>query len=228
MKSPRLLVLLALVTLWPVSLAFAVPATTITSITVQDTHCIYKDGSAPCNVGPGMTITINGSNFGKVAGVVSLCNCLPPTIQSWSSTRVTVVVNSVAPNASLSLRDSGGAFSNTIPYNALGPVITSIVVGDCTYYPEWSPNLCKITPGTQFTINGSYFGPQSGGGTVVTCSGCGNTAATVNNWNPNWVASPSSNYNQIEVTATEATCGSTIAVFTDSMWSNYIPYYTTC
>ena len=228
MKSPRLLVLVALVTLWPVTLVFAAPGTTITSINIHDTSCVYKVGSVPCNVGPGMTIDIKGSNFGDVSGVVTLCNCLPATIKSWSRTRVTVVVNSVAPYASLYLRDAAGELSNTIPYNALGPVITSIVVGSCTYYPEWSSNQCKITPGTQFTINGSYFGPTSGGGTVVTCSGCGNTAATINNWNSNWLTYPSSNSNQIEVTATETTCGATIAVLANSMWSNYVPYYTSC
>jgi len=223
-KSSRLLFLLALVTVWATSLVFAAPSTIITSIRVVDTSCYYTAGNAPCSIGPGMKIYINGSNFGKVTGVVTFCNCAPATIKDWSATRVTVIVNSVAPIASLQLQNGSGGFSNSIPYNPLGPVITSIVVGSCTYIPDWTSNLCKIAPGTQFTIYGSYFGPSTGGGTVVTCSDCGNATATINSWNPNWLANPSPYYNQIDATATQAICGSTIAVFADSIWSNYIPY----
>ena len=172
MKLYRFLTLLTLVTVSLACIAFA-QAPTITTIGVKDTGCFYKVGSKPCSIGPGMTVNINGSNFGKVPGGVTLCDCPPATIITWYSNRVTVVVNSVTPSASLYLETLGGSFSNTIPYSPLGPVITSIVVDNCTYVPNQSSNLCKITPGTQFTINGSYFGPSTDGGIAVTCTDCG-------------------------------------------------------
>jgi hypothetical protein len=223
MKLYRFLTLLTLVTVSLACIAFA-QAPTITTIGVKDTGCFYKAGSKPCSIGPGMTVNINGSNFGKVPGGVTLCDCPPATIITWYSNRVTVVVNSVTPSASLYLETLGGSFSNTIPYSPLGPVITSIVVDNCTYVPNQSPNLCKITPGTQFTIKGSYFGPSTDGGIAVTCTDCGGGSATINSWDPNWLTSPSPYNNQIVATASQAICGSTVAVFVDSMWSNYIPY----
>ena len=127
MKLYRFLTLLTLVTVSLACIAFA-QAPTITTIGVKDTGCFYKVGSKPCSIGPGMTVNINGSNFGKVPGGVTLCDCPPATIITWYSNRVTVVVNSVTPSASLYLETLGGSFSNTIPYSPLGPVITSIVV----------------------------------------------------------------------------------------------------
>ncbi|MGA2001952.1 MAG: hypothetical protein ABSG70_01140 [Terriglobales bacterium] len=223
MKSLRMFALVVLAAVWPAALAFA-QAPTITTIGVKNTQCFYKAGSKPCNIGPGMTININGSNFGKTAGGVILCDCPAATVISWAQNRVTVVVNSVTPNASLYLETIGGALSNAIPYNPLGPVITSIVVGNCTYVPNQSPNLCKVAPGTQFTINGSYFGPVTDNGYVITCGDCGVGTATINSWNPDWLTNPSPYNNQIEATANQAICGSTIGVFVDGIWSNYVPY----
>lgn len=223
MKSLRFVVLLVLAAACPATLVFA-QAPTITTIGVKNTKCFYKAGATPCNIGPGMTININGSNFGKTAGGVSLCDCPPATVISWYQNRITVVVNSVTPNAGLYLETVGGSVSNAIPYTALGPAITSIVVGSCTYVPNQSPTLCKITPGTQFTINGSYFGPATASGYVITCSDCGVGAATINSWDPDWLTDPSPYNNQIEATATQAICGSTVGVFVDGLWSNYVPY----
>jgi hypothetical protein len=135
---------------------------------------------------------------------------------------VVVTVNAATPNTSLMLETVGGAFSNGVPYNALAPLITSIVVGTCTYVPNQSPFLCMITPGTQVTINGSYFGPPTGGGSVITCD-CGVPPTTIS-WNPNWSTSPSPYNNQIVITANQAVCGSTVAILFDTMWSNYVPY----
>ena len=223
MKALRSLGLLVLVFAWLASFAFA-QAPTITQVTVKNTGCIYKVGvsSKQCSIGPGMTLNVVGSNFGKATGGVSLCDCAPTTIVSWSNTRVIVIVNAVTPSASLMLETEGGAWSNGIPYSALGPVITSIVVGNCTYTPNQSQFLCLITEGTQFTINGSYFGPPTSGGYVSTCD-CG-AAATINSWDPNWSTSPSPYNNQIVATANRALCGSTVAVFVDMMWSNFVPY----
>ena len=224
MTTLRSLGLFALITLWLASVAFA-QAPTITGVGVKDTGCFYKVGvtTKPCSIGPGMTLNVNGSNFGPPGGTVALCNCPPATVVSWSSTRVTVIVNAVNPGSNLFLETEGGSFSNNIPYTAVGPLITSIVVGNCTYIPNQSQNLCLITPGTQFTINGSYFGPATDGGYVITCNDCGG-GATVNSWDPNWLTSPSPYNNQIVATANLAYCGSTIGVYVDSMWSSFIPY----
>jgi hypothetical protein len=222
MKSLRLICLVALAPLWLASTMLA-QSPAITSVTVKDTACTYKAGGSTrqCSIGPGMTIIVKGSNFGTPAGTITLCDCAATTIVLWTSTRVTATVNTVTPNASLVLETIGGAFSNAIPYTPLGPVITSIVVGNCTYIPNQTPTLCLITPGTQVTINGSYFGPMSPNNQAVTCD-C--TAATINSWNPNWLTSPSPYNNQIVITATQAVCGSTVAVLTGELWSNYIPY----
>jgi len=219
MKSLHLTLLLAIVAALLVSNAFA-QAPTITSINVKDTHCFYKVGvsTRQCSIAPGMTIFVNGTNFGNTGGGITLCDCQPTTIVKWTSTRVTVVVNAATPNAALYLETLGGAVSNTVPYTALAPVITSIVVGNCTYIPNQSPTLCFIAPGTQFTINGNYFGP---GGAVSTCD-C--QAPTIISWDPNWQTSPSPYNNQIVVTANQAVCGYTIGVLVDTMWSNYVPY----
>jgi hypothetical protein len=225
MKLLRLLAIMAFASTGLLSLASA-QSPTITGVVVKDTKCSYKVGghNNPCSIGPGMTLSINGSNFGKPGGTVTLCDCPATTVVAWTSGQVIVIVNSVTPNASLYLETIGGSFSNTVPYNPLGPAITSIVVGDCTYVPDQSPNLCKIAPGTQFTINGSYFGPSTGGGIVITCTSCGGGNATIDSWNPNWLTNPSPYNNQIVATASQAICGSTIAVWTDTMWSNYVPY----
>jgi hypothetical protein len=224
MKSLRLLCLVALASLLLASTVLA-QSPTITSVTVKDTACTYKVGSSTrqCSIGPGMTLIVKGSNFGPFGGVIGTCDCPTATTVTWTSTRVTATVNTVNPNASITLETSQGGFSNAVPYTPLGPVITSIVVGNCTYIPNQSRFLCLITPGTQVTINGSYFGPStSPGNQVITCDSCAN--ATINSWDPNWLTGPSPYNNQIVITATEAHCGNTVAVFAGELWSNYVPY----
>jgi hypothetical protein len=171
-----------------------------------------------------MTLIVRGTNFGPPSGSIILCDCLTANTVTWTSTRVTATVNNVTSNSAISLETEGGAFStDAVPYTALGPVITSIVVGDCTYIPDQSATLCLITPGTQFTINGSYFGPLSSDYShVQTCGGC--QFATINSWDPNWSTSPSPYNNQIVAVANQAVCGSTIAIFADMIWSNHVPY----
>jgi hypothetical protein len=225
MKSLRLLCLAALAPFWLASTMLA-QSPTITSITVKDTGCIYTVGSSTkqCSVAPGMTLIVKGTNFGPPGGVIILCDCLTATTVKWTSTRVTATVNNVNSNSNISLETAGGTHStDAVPYIALGPVITSIVVGNCTYVPDQSPALCLITPGTQVTINGSYFGPFSSNYSHVrTCDS--NCLATINSWNPNWSTSPSPYNNQIVAVANQAVCGSTVAVFADQIWSNFVPY----
>jgi hypothetical protein len=225
MKSLCLFCLVALTSLWLASTTLA-QSPTITSVTVKDTACTYKVGSSTrqCSIGPGMTLIVKGINFGPPGGVIRTCNCPTATTLTWTSTRVTAIVNNVTPNASVFLETGGGQFSTTVPYIFLAPLITSIVVGNCTYIPNQTPNLCLITSGTQVTINGSYFGPMSPNNQARTCD-C--AAATINSWDPNWLTSPSPYNNQIVITATQAVCGSTVAVLPGVVWSNYIPY-TTC
>jgi hypothetical protein len=222
MRSIRLFGLVALAPLWLASTAVA-QSPTVTSVTVKDTACTYTVGvsAKQCSIGPGMTLIVKGSNFGTSGGGITLCDCTAATIVQWKPTRVTATVNFVTPNATLALETIGGSWSNAVPYTALGPVITSIVVGNCTYIPNQTPTLCLITPGTEVTINGSYFGPASPYNEVRTCD-C--DAATINSWNPNWLTSPSPYNNQIVATVQQAVCGNTVAVFSDSIWSNYIPY----
>jgi len=226
MKALRSLALLVFGTLLLASFAFA-QAPSITVFTVVNPSCVYRVGvsSKQCSIGPGMELIIYGSNFGPPGGVVVLCDCPQATVVQWTSSRVTVIVNAEAPSSNLYLETVGGFFSNNVSYTALAPLITSIVVGDCTYVPNQSNHLCLMTAGTQFTINGSYFGPATDGGYVITCNDCGG-AATINSWDPNWLTHPSPYNNQIVATVNpgQAICGSTIGVYVDGMWGNFIPY----
>lgn len=223
MKLIRLSCLVALVPLWLVSTALS-QSPKITTITVRNTGCIYTVGTSttPCEIGPGMILTVEGSNFGEEGGGVDLCDCNFITTVSWTSTRVTGTVNWVAPNSILNLETAGGAWSNALPYTALGTVIEYIRVGNCTYVPNKSGKQCVITPGTQVTIYGRYFGP--GPGQVATCD-CQN--ATIDSWDPYWATDPTPQNNKIVATAVDAVCGSTLAVSIDGMLSNTVPY-TTC
>src|ERR1035438_7696924 len=122
MKLLRLLGIMAFASTGLLSLASA-QSPTITGVVVKDPKCSYKVGghNNPCSIGPGMTLSINGSNFGKPGGTVTLCDRPPTTVVAWKSGQVIVIVNSVTPNASLYLETIGGSFSNTVPYNPLGP-----------------------------------------------------------------------------------------------------------
>ena len=222
MKSFRFLAVPVILTALLACHAFA-QTPVIASISVKDTGCINKVGISTelCSLAPGMTIVIVGNNFGEATGGGSLCDCPSPTILKWSPTSITALINAVTPNSVLMVETRGGLWSNSVTYTALAPVITSIDVGNCTYIPDQSPLLCRITPGTQFTINGNYFGPQTIYSDVTTCD-C--TAATISSWNPTWTTSPSPFNNQIVATATDAVCGSTVAIIVNTMWSNYVAY----
>jgi hypothetical protein len=180
MKSLRLLFLAAIAPFWLASTTLA-QSPTITSVTAKDTRCVYNVGisTKQCSIAPGMTLIVKGTNFGPPGGVIISCDCLTATTVTWTSTRVTATVNNVTVNASISMQTVGGQQStDSVPYTFLAPVITSVVVGNCTYIPDQSSTLCLITPGTQVTINGSYFGPFSSSYSHVrTCDGC---LATIN------------------------------------------------
>src|ERR1700733_14591760 len=132
-----------------------------------------------------MRLIVRGTNFGPHSGAIILCDCRTATTVTWTSTRVTATVNNVSSSSNISLATEGGAISrDAAPYTALGPVITSIVAGNCTHVPDQSSSLCLITPGTQLTINGSDFEPLSSDDRLVrTCNGC---TPTINSGNPNW------------------------------------------
>jgi hypothetical protein len=187
-------------------------------------------------MGPGMTLVVNGINFGRSSGIVSTCDCGQITVPSgkWTPTKITGTVNWVYTNPSsgsngIQVETAGGSWSTAVPYTALGAVITSIQVGTCTYTPGVSATQCVITAGTQFTINGSYFGPGPiVSGPQVTICDCSNP--TINSWNPNWTTSASATGNVIVATATAAACGTSIIVWSDGLnflGSNPVPY-TTC
>jgi hypothetical protein len=197
---------------------------TITHLEVKETRCVYLPGSSdePCSIGPGMTLWIKGANFGEQGGTVSLCDCGGAIINRWTPDSITATVSYVAPNSVFSIETTQGAYSNSLSYSALAPIIDRVHIGDCTYIPGVSRHLCMVVPGSQITIRGKYFG--RGSGEVATCD-CAN--ATIDSWNPDWLLNPTPAENTITVTAVDAECGSTISVQADGMWSNAVPY-TTC
>jgi len=236
MKSLRFFLPVLLAAAWFNSAA-AAQTPTITSIKIQDTGCVYTVGvsTTPCKMGPGNTLIVNGTNF-STGGIVSTCDCAQITVPAgkWTATKITGTVNWVYTNPSsgsngIQVETSGGLWSSAVPYTALGAVITSIQVGSCTYVPNVSSTQCVITAGTQFTINGSYFGPGPVvSGPQVTMCDCSNP--TINSWNPNWATSPSPTGNVITATAVVAECGNAITVWSDGLnflGSNPVPY-TTC
>jgi hypothetical protein len=199
-------------------------APTITSIQLDGNGCQFSAGSTaqPCNIGPGMVLTVNGQNFGPAGGGVGLCDCPDSTTIRWTPTQITVTVDVVGPHSVIQVENQGGYYSNTVPYVALAPVITGIEVGACHYTPNVSHEQCAVTVGASVTIEGNYFGRYPG--QVSTCE-C--TAASIDSWNPNWLTNPRQFDNAIMMTPVEAVCGSSIVVEADGMWSNPVPY-TTC
>jgi hypothetical protein len=199
------------------------PAPVITSIHVDNT-CDFSvsDSQTPCPIGPGMTLIITGENFGG-DGNVGLCDCPTTTVERWTPTGIIAMVDMVTPASAIMVETAGGAFSNAVPYTAIAPVIRRIDAGKCTYIPGVTRHLCQITPGTQFTIVGDFFG-RFVGGQVATCD-CAN--ATVDIWNPDWLVNPHTQNNRIVATAVDAECGSSVVVQAGGMWSNPVPY-TTC
>jgi hypothetical protein len=201
---------------------------TITSISLKENQCTYTVGSsnAPCAIGPGMTLTIEGTGFGTTPGFVNLCDCGLATNVKWGDSQVVALVNWIGPNSALNVETEGGSYSNALPYTALAPVITSITVGDCSYVPNVSKKLCTIAPGSTITIQGKYFGPQSQYGLVSLCD-CDDAAVV--SWDPSWSITPSAAQNEIIAVATQTQSGSNLAVQANGIWSNGISYITgTC
>jgi hypothetical protein len=168
-------------------------------------------------MGPGNTLIVTGANFSS-GGIVSTCDCGEITVPpgQWTSTKITGTVNWVYSGSSIAVETSGGWWSNTVPYTGLGAVITRIQVGSCTYTPNVSATQCVITPGTQFTIQGSYFGPGPVvSGPQVSICDCSNP--TINSWNPNWASTPSPTGNVIVATAVVALCGNSIVVWSEGL-----------
>jgi hypothetical protein len=222
MRVVRLLCLVASIPLWLASAAQC-QLPTITSINV-DTGCIYIVGvsKTPCEIGPGMVVTVNGNSFGEIGGGIDLCDCPFLTTITWAPTKITGLVGQIAPDSTIYVETAGGSYSNSLPYAALGPVIESIESGKCTYLPNKSVKQCVIAPGTQITIKGRNFG--GGPGEVGTCD-C--ESAVIDSWDPDWAINPSPTHDTIVATAVDTEPGSTISVFINGILSNAIPY-TTC
>ena len=225
MKVLRVFVPLTLFALWLCSTASG-QTPTITSYSVSG--CTYNPGGTPCAIGPGTFLTVNGQNFGS-SGLVFTCDCGYFLPKSASETKITVYVYSVAANSSIQVETSGGAYSNTVPYTPIAAQITKLVVGSCTYIPNQSSQQCVITPGTQFTIYGNYFGvgPVTSGPQVSMCD-CNNP--TINSWDSGWTSNPTTTGNSIVATAQTAECGNSIVVWAEgynTLGSNPVPY-TTC
>lgn len=225
MKHTDSIIFIAFLALSTLSLA---STPTITSISLKENKCTYIVGSSntPCPIGPGMTLTINGSGFGTSPASVGLCDCGSATDVQWSDAQVVVIVNWIWTNSVLDIETARGEYSNAVPYTALAPVITKITVDNCVYVPNVSRTLCPISPGSKITIDGKLFGPQSQYGLVSLCD-C--DAATVVTWNPAWNLTPSAANNEIVAVASQALNGAVLAVRANGIWSNNIPYITpTC
>lgn len=235
MKSLRISLFIVF-SLFACHAAFA-QAPTITSYSVGG--CTYTVGvsQTPCSMGPGSLLTVSGTGFGSTGGIVNTCDCPQIIVPSgdWTSTKVTGYVVSVYPNptsgsAGIQVENAGGGFSSAVAYTPLAAQITKVVVGSCTYIPNQSTQQCLISPGTQFTIYGNYFGggPAEGSGPQVSMCDC--TNPTINSWDPGWSSNPSATGNVITATAVDAECGNSIVVYAEDagvLPSNPIPY-TTC
>ena len=110
---------------------------------------------------PGTQMTLTGTSFGTVPGLVTTANT-NGIINSWSDTQIVITVAQGTASGIVSV-DKGGVWSNNIPYTIISPVITSI-----------SPT--QVAPGMQMTITGTGFG--SGQGLVPTA----NTNGIINSW----------------------------------------------
>jgi hypothetical protein len=199
--------------------------------------CTYTVGvsKATCSMGPGTKIVVRGTNFGTAGGIVNTCDCPQIIVPAggWTSTRIVgyvyaVFTNPTSGSAGIQVETLGGAWSAAVPYRALAAHITKLTTDNCTYIPGVSTRQCVITPGSQFTIYGSYFGSGEGQGAQVGMCDCNNP--TIQSWNPGWTNNPKPTDNVITATAVEAVCGNSIVVYAEGVGalpSNPIPY-TTC
>lgn len=102
----------------------------------------------------GMTVTINGTNFGATQGTSTVTfNNATASVVSWSATQIVVTVPSSATSGNVNVTASGvtgtGVYFAVIP----APVISAI-----------TPNSGPVTP---ITITGSGFGATQGTSTVT-------------------------------------------------------------
>lgn len=108
----------------------------------------------PTSVAAGMTITIEGANFGNTAGTVALSGN-PLNINSWSNETITATLSGNYSSGPLVV-SHGLVNSNSVPIT-----FTSTV-----------PVINSVTPaagqrGTAINITGSGFGASQGAGTVL-------------------------------------------------------------
>jgi hypothetical protein len=135
---------------WSNSVPFTLVPPVITSISPSQ------------QVVPGTQMTITGTSFGSVPGLVETANT-NGTIDTWSDTQIVITVAQGTGSGMVSV-DKGGVWSNNVPYTIVTPVITSI-----------SPSS-NLTAGSQVTITGTGFG--SGQGLVPTA----NTNGIIDSW----------------------------------------------
>ncbi len=184
-------------------------------------------------MGPGTLLTVIGTNFGSTSAGVTTCDCASVILSSWSNTKITGYVASVDPNPGvysqgIQVENVGGTYSTAAPYTPIAAQVTQLVVGSCTWTPT-STQQCVITPGTQFTLYGNYFGAGGNSGPQINMCDC--VQPTIQSWDSGWTSNPTVNNNVIVATANSAACGNSIQVWAEgivpTMGSNPVPY-TTC
>lgn len=180
MRRSHVLILVALSAL-PLGGRALAQLPTITSYSANG--CTYTVGLSrtPCSIGPGTKLAVRGKNFGNAGGIVNTCDCPEVIVPlgNWTDTKIVGYVYSVYPNptpgsAGIQVENTGGGRSAAVPYAPLAAHISRITVGSCTYIAGISKHQCVITPGTQFTLYGSYFGAGANSGPQVTMCDCPN------------------------------------------------------
>jgi len=113
-------------------------------------------------------VTITGSGFGAALGngQVWLGSTIG-AVMSWSDTRITATVSSIAVTGSVMVQQ-GGAASNAVPFTVSTATISGL-----------SSSLGA--PGAQITITGTYFGTTQGQVII------GNASGVVVSWSPTQV-----------------------------------------
>jgi uncharacterized protein (DUF779 family) len=167
---------------WSNSVPFTLVPPVITSISPSQ------------QVVPGTQMTITGTSFGSVPGLVETANT-NGTIDTWSDTQIVITVAQGTGSGMVSV-DKGGVWSNNVPYTIVTPVITSI-----------SPSS-NLTAGSQVTITGTGFG--SGQGLVPTA----NTNGIIDSWSNT----------QIVITIAPGTGNGSVYVLSGGGYSNGVPF----
>ncbi|MGZ5442602.1 MAG: DUF7948 domain-containing protein [Thermoanaerobaculia bacterium] len=126
---------------WSNSIAFTVPAPSLTSIT-------------PTSGVTGTQVTYTGTNFGSTQGSGSawLGSKLAGSIVSWSDTQIVATVASGSVTGSAQVQQ-GGVWSNSIAFTVTTPALSSV-----------SPTTAIA--GDSITLTGTNFGATQGSGSV--------------------------------------------------------------